>query len=461
MRPNIVLILIDAARVDRFGCYGYDRDTTPNIDGFSQGSTLYQSAYSPAAWTLPAVSSVFTGLYPTEHRVDFDNAYLDPQFRTLAQLLAEAGYQTMGISANAWVGSAAGLKRGFKRFKLVDRIFNQMPPQRWQVVIEKIVRFFRGSSDSGGRRATRLAINWLRDRDKDEPFFLFLHYMEPHAPYRPTWQWANRFFERRSAYKEALKLAKIELEYLAGDCTLGSDELDSIGRLYDAELRYADHQVGKILRELLAQDDFSNTLVIITADHGENLGEHGLLGHQYCLRDTLLHVPLLIRFPGEGLPAFNSDLVLNQDIFATCLSLVGYGQNQLSYATRWVDLHPENLKASVVPEYVFAQYLYPMTDRFQKYFPHSDYTRYDHKLWSVRSDRFKLIRRDDGELSLFDIESDPSEKRNLVTERPDLVSELEAELKGDPSTEIERSEISALEFDEVTVQRLRDLGYME
>jgi arylsulfatase A-like enzyme len=457
--PNIMLILIDAARFDRFGFNGYHLPTTPNLDRLAKESVVFTQAYSAAPWTLPAVASIFTGLYPSEHGVHFGNRSLCTQFQTLAELMSKNGYQTLGTSSNPWVGPGSDISRGFQQFILVDRLFDEMPPKRWQAYMERAYRLIRRPQDSGGQRTTRTAIKWLKRMPRSQPFFLFLHYMEPHAPYRPTWLWAKEFFADRSSHRSALKLANVELAYLARKRGLGKSELDQISRLYEALLRYVDDQIGALVAILTEMDLLEETMIIVTSDHGENLGDHNLLGHQYCLYDSLLHVPLMIRYPGWQKSLQRQELVLNMDLFATILSYLNYDQHQFPYLSRWVDLNPTGKIETT--QYIFAQYLRPMIERFQRYYPGVDYRSFEHELWSARSKQYKLIGRDDGQTELYNIENDPGETVDLSKSHPEVVAKMRAILDDGLSTTAPSVSEDELDLDEITLDRLRALGYVE
>jgi arylsulfatase A-like enzyme len=410
--PNIVLFLIDAARYDRLGFNGYWRAHTPVMDKLAREATVCEHAYSPAPWTLPAMASLFTGLHPFEHGLHFDHRSLGASIPTLPRILSAHGYQTFGASGNPWLTQSADLTAGFDAMRLVDRLFDTRPLRRWQVMVEKLHKLLVHPVDSGGQRLVGLADAWLRNCERNRPFFLFLHFMELHGPYNPAWQWAEPLFSSRQEYRSALRVADVELDYLARRRSLDSHELDWISRLYDALIASVDHYIGQVVDVLKSLGFWDNSLVIVTADHGENLGDHGLLGHQYCLYDSLLHVPLLIRFPGCREPVVRTELVLNSDLFATLLARLDSAESQYGTRGRWVDLHP--LSQSDIPEYAFALYERPMIERFQRRYPEAVSDRYNHELQSIRSEKHKLIRRDDGHLELYNIAEDPKELHNLA-----------------------------------------------
>lgn len=464
MKPNVVLILIDAARYDRFGFNGYSVAHTPNLDRLASRSTVFDHAYATAPWTFPSVAAIFTGLYPDEHRLHFGNRTLPSSTPLLAEILSGVGYTTFGASSNPWVGPGASLHRGFSEFKLVDRLFDNVSPPRWQSGLNRLYNWIRGAPDSGGTRVSRYAQQRISAATRSEPFFMFLHYLEPHGPYNPDWATARRFFNSKREYKVAKKtLANVELAYLAGAQSVSPHELDQISRLYDALVAYTDEQVGRVCEALEDAGRFDDTLIIVTADHGENLGDHNLIGHQYCLYDSLLHVPLTIKFPYQKRGTRSTERVSNLDLFASILAQAGQGQPTETRA-RFVDLSPQSQYTIGRGEPLFASYRRPMIERFEFYYPGFDYGRYNHEYASARDKEFKLIQRSDGNVELFNYLKDPNELSNVAANRPDIVGALQASLTS-LGVEVDRRAVDEInpsdDLDPLTKERLRALGYWE
>jgi arylsulfatase A-like enzyme len=277
-RPNLVLVTLDTTRADRLGAYGYGRPTSPHLDALAAEAILFENAYSTSSWTLPAHASLFTGLYPASHGVRHDPAGplllasaidapdgirarpLAPGQGTLAEWLRGAGYRTAGFVAGPWLLRVFGLGRGF---------------EVWDDA---------GITDAAGRRArevTEAALAWL-EREAREPFLLFLNYFDPHAPYLPPPEWAGSFLPRglRPDPRSAAQAPA----------------------LYDAEILYMDHELGRVLRRLRERGIFERTLVVVTSDHGELLGERGEWGHERFLWEPLVRVPLLVKPAGPARP---------------------------------------------------------------------------------------------------------------------------------------------------------------
>jgi arylsulfatase len=284
------LITLDTTRVDHLSCYGYERETTPNLDAFAARAVRFDRAWSTSSWTLPAHASLFTGKYPSRHGADYDprgSAVLGdviglPVARhvragkladdntTLAELMSERGYLTGAFVAGPWLHRSFGLLQGFAHKD--DAV-----------------------STFGGRPAaeiTTAALGWLEGIEPEQPYFLFANYFDPHAPYEPVGRYPE--FPRATE--------PLDYDYTAlmrGTAELGEDARAVLRDRYDAEIRDMDHQLGVLLDAVRARPGGDRALVIITADHGEALGEEGRLGHGFWLNEELTRIPLLVRYPGD------------------------------------------------------------------------------------------------------------------------------------------------------------------
>ena len=198
--PNIILIVIDCARADHFGCYGKNINTTPQIDALADKSQVYQRAYSSAGWTLPSFASMFTGTYPSKHGAHNENRYLSSQFPTLAELLANQGYRTMGVCFNDWLSDATGMTRGFQEFHQpaytgVQRYFKRLV--QYPVV---------GGRDAWSYDMTQVAKKLLLQKSHTSPFFMTMHFMDLHLPYHIPDRYVNKFLPSDITKAHALKV---------------------------------------------------------------------------------------------------------------------------------------------------------------------------------------------------------------------------------------------------------------
>lgn len=265
-KPNILVILIDTLRADHLGFNGYERDTSPNLDAFARENLNFKYAYSSSAWTPPAVASLFSGVYASVHghmplksddaeRAKGKFSKLDESFSTLAELLRDAGYDTGCISANPMVSEKYGLEQGFNHFYSPGRESAQLVNQR--------------------------SLKFLKDlRAKEKPFFLYMHYMDPHFPYTPIPPYDTMF-------NGSLK----SREYRPR-------EEKFIGR-YDGEIRYVDDKIGEMFAWLKENKLYDDLVILIVSDHGEQFMERGHLGHADRLHTEEVHVPLMLKAAGK------------------------------------------------------------------------------------------------------------------------------------------------------------------
>ncbi len=275
-RPNLVVITIDTLRADALGVYGNPGGHSPNIDAFAAGAIVFDNAIAPIGTTLPSHSSLFTGLYPRRHAVRWNGDVLDDRFRTLAEILAEQGYETGAFVSLGLLLSHGGLHQG--------------------------IAATDGSREAGagvrsGDRVNEQTIPWLAARG-EQPFFLWLHYHEPHAPYRLT-PYAR---EKLAGYQGPLADGgPVMTVYDIGHRIPATpQELAALRILYDGEVREADRLVGEVFDALRQQELLSSSVVVVTSDHGQSLGEHGVIGHGNHLTQPVLHVPLLVHSPRHG-----------------------------------------------------------------------------------------------------------------------------------------------------------------
>ncbi|MBN1344022.1 MAG: sulfatase [Phycisphaerae bacterium] len=332
-RPNVVLVVLDTQRADRTGCYGYGRDTTPNLDAFAEDATVFERCVSTSNWTLPVHASMFTGLYPSEHGATWNHRWLDDGFVTVAELLKEAGYETFALSNNDWISTATNLSQGFDRVVRPESLYRA----RGNSVAEFVEWVLRPagwlgprvgaltSQDAGAKYTNQLVARWLGRRDRDRPFFLFINYMEPHDPYQPHLPYRRQFVrpeELDASYRLVWSWRKTVAYSLLKREAYTADELRLCSEKYDGEIRQLDDRVGELLKTLARQVGLDDCLIIITSDHGENLGEHHSLIHAWNLYETLVHVPLIVRYPRRLTPGRRLDTVQPVDFLPTIVDAV-------------------------------------------------------------------------------------------------------------------------------------------
>lgn len=291
-RPNIVVLLLDTLRADHLSIYGHSRNTTPNLDKFGRENAVYLNVMSAAPWTPPSVASIFTGLYPASHRMMppasrkkavKTSRGLSSHVHTMAEIFKAAGYYTASVSSNPWIGPEFGYQQGFDSFVHISR--------------------------AKAEEVNNEAFKTLDARkDKSDPFLLYLHYLDPHDPYKPP-------PEFKALYENAEPL-----KY--GDDQIYADEMQELLKLYDGEISYLDHHLEMLFQRLKSDGLYDDAVIVIVGDHGEQFMEHGRQGHGYYLYNDELHVPLLVKAPDKR-SVVNSDTVSTVDIFPTLLELSG------------------------------------------------------------------------------------------------------------------------------------------
>ncbi|PYS94798.1 MAG: hypothetical protein DMF50_11465, partial [Acidobacteria bacterium] len=314
-RPNVLLVVLDTARADRFSFDGYARDTSPRLDSLAAEGILYLKAYTPAPWTLPAHASLFTGLYPSAHGADSGHLRLDDDQVTLAELFQAAGYRTVGYTANPWIGRDHHFDQGFETYDEV-----------WRATGDQ-------AADRGAALINSKVANWLEWRAGDpdarsRPFFLFINYLEAHLAYDPPEPERSRFLPAAAnpAALERLRRFKHpeDVRFNLGLTTLNGRDLALLSDLYDGEIAYLDRRVGEVIDLLKRRGLLDRTVIVVTSDHGESIGEHRLVDHKLNVYDNLLRIPLLLRYPAAVRPGQRvQDVVMLQDLFPTLLALAG------------------------------------------------------------------------------------------------------------------------------------------
>lgn len=470
---NIAFIVLDCVRADHVGCYGYPYGTTPNLDAFASSSTRFVDDVSAGVWTLPSMASILTGLYPAQHGMNRPDRPLSAALETVPQLLDRHGYRTAGFSANPHIGRAFGLDRGFQEFhefwgvagssgsvaQLADRSYRRLRPlarstvKRSQALTRAHMAFQKRrawGNDQSGSRLAEAAAAWMRDAQRrDRPFFAMLHFMEAHVPYAPPIEHADRFLSA-SEQSRVRALDHDAMAFLAGANPLSPEDFGLILQLYDATVSYGDELLGRVLDA--AGDE---TLVIVTADHGNHFGDHGLSGHFFSVYEPLSRVPLVVRHP--DLPAgVVGRPVQSVDIAATVLEAAGLAL---------LGLPAVSLCASSDPRpYLVSEYLDPDLSRFAR-FRSFDPAVYRRELRALRQGSFKYIRASDGQEELYDLSNDPAEQLDLAAADPDRIAafrrmhdEYRSDLTAEPAPLGDRSD---LRLDADVATSLRALGYFE
>lgn len=419
--PNVVLILVDTTRADRMSLYGYGRDTTPHLRTLASDAVVFDQARSQASCTFASVNSILTSRVPQRFSGQ-GNWSIPPETPSIAQILKEHGYATFAVSASSVVRATpskvnkhGGYQPGFDSF---DEVCESRPAE---CVNQQVLALARGAS---------------------QPYFAYVHYIDPHHPYRAPGRFRNHF---------AKPLVSTDVRAMAGDpgrilASLykrkerrdWSREIEYLSDSYDDEIRYFDWSVAKLIAELRQLSGARETIIVLASDHGEDFLEHGDLMHCRTVYDTSIHVPLVMWLPGVAGQRV-STRVQNLDIVPTLLDYLGLRDGQRGLEGTSLRAVIEGAKASGP---VFAA---------QSLFR------------TVIDDQTKLIvDLGSGEQQLFDLASDPGETRNLVVERPDTVASLEQVLlQRLAATEGDGTVKRAKQLSTDVQDRLRSLGYID
>lgn len=337
--PNVVLIILDTVRGDHLSALGYDRPTTPNLDRLARGGVLFEKAVAPAPWTLPSHATVLTGQWPFETDADWESPLSGDEL-TLTELLLDAGYQTAGFSANTrFVSYETGLAQGFEHFEDYSnsptRVFLATSLGRFLASQPRLRGLIGNEWDMDRRSATDIRTaftDWLDGRDRERPFFAMLNIFDAHHPYEPPDEFAGRFGSDTTDVSLLERLRTV----IDPEPQFRTDPagLDMMVRAYDESLAALDTELGRLLEELARTGALDETIIIVTADHGEHFGESGLVEHGSSLYYPVLHVPLIVAW-ADGIAAGEriAQPVSLRDLPATILDLAGIDPGEIPGAT--------------------------------------------------------------------------------------------------------------------------------
>lgn len=335
MVPNVVLVVLDTVRRDRVSAYGYERETTPTFDDFASTGTLFEDAVTQSSWSIPAHASLLTGLYPSAHKATTVSPVCRAR-RPLPVALSAGGYETYAVSPNEFVRPATGFGTGF------DEFYTEGALSTPESVVETAGPLLNRLTATRIRRPVERGFNWLKDRGEKrgtvkpsqygipdrverilgqsrDPFFLFVNLPHAHLPRSPAQSYRDQFVDTDASTEDVVKTGRTH--------TFGAEQMDdkamaAMSDLYDADLRTVDDRLAAVLDVVDEHTVDEETLVVLVSDHGEHLGERGLVGHHHSLFEPVLSVPLAVDFPGTG-PDTVQAQVETRRVYHTVLQAAG------------------------------------------------------------------------------------------------------------------------------------------
>ncbi len=427
---NVVLIIVDTLAVDFLDAYNIDRATSSNIDALAKSGTTFERAYSPSSWTKPSVSSIFTGVMPTVHGVRTINDVLPSEFNTLAERLKEREFKTAGFVSHTLISPALGYAQGFDQYDTIP---------------------FKGNVHNviSSEKVTDMGVSWLKDSLKDSakgdkpPFFIFLHYFDPHNNYKH-----HEKFDRTSWYKGELTPGIDIRQLRKKSSTFTNDDIRYLRGLYEEEIAHTDHEIGRFLKTLNELGLTDETLIILTADHGEELMDRGFIGHSRTLYDELIRVPLIFSLPGKIKSQRISEPVGTLDILPTILDFFGARRDEVFRGASLKD----SLLSGTAP---------PLANVYSEVDFRSNAIK-SYKISVVQGSKKLILDKPTKKMELYDLKLDPKELINLADVDKKTVDELSPLLL---SYEVEqnkevRKEAPPPERSPEEIEQLKSLGYL-
>ncbi len=396
---NIILIVVDALRSDHLGCYGYERNTSPNIDRLAKDGVKFTQAISAGGWTVESVPSVLTGTYSPTHHIAQWSASLNPRIETLAQKLTIIGYKCIFWSNHGVFRKLLNINQGFCKVFIMKRFEKDKPNITDHVLTNKIIK-------------------WLKKWDKERAFFFYIHYEGSHAPYRPPAPYKDMYLNTQnnretisvpissSDSRDERYIGDRKIPYMVAENNI-TDPNYYIAQ-YDGAVSYADVQIGRLLGALKDLDLDKKTLIILTSDHGEVLGEHNAYFYHVGCYEENIRVPLIIRYPR----LFPKGKVVSKQV-----SLIDIAPTILESL---------NIKKSF---YMQGESLLSFMKHWRRY--NADYVlSFMKESYALRSEHWKLYHNgESNSWELYNLKSDPKEQYNLSDKNPNEFEKMRKILK--------------------------------
>lgn len=457
-------------RFDHLSCNGYHRETSPNIDAFASKSAVFTKAYTPAPWTLPSHTSLFTGLYPSEHQLVSGykgiSSSLSEKIPTLAEIMKNNGYKTIGLSSNPWVGKRSGLNRGFDlyseyNYKVTSSDDSLRLPSIWHFYqflsrIPKIRSRVLWKHNLLSKLYVQVLNHILREKisaQRKMPFFAFLNLMDSHNPYLPSKKLFGKFSNDESPPRYKYWNEQFNY-YIQGKIKSDEKMRRQLNFFYDASIASLDLQIGNFLKTLDDLGMMDNSLVIVTADHGKTLGEHERNEYpMHYMTDLNRHIPLMV----YGSERLGTGLINNvcslQDIYYFILEETGITTRERTDADKYKMSLTDRINGDDLP-FVFSEVKIPFTG--------NEVSSID-DVYCIDDGRYSYFQTSSQDNILWDRIRDPSQVQDFSNTEPEIAKKLAIELdlwrKSLKSEETHEKETKD-HADQETINRLKDLGYL-
>jgi len=437
---HIFLITIDTLRADHLSCYGYPVKTTPFIDSMAKKGVIFKNAFSASATTCPSHASIMTGLYPSQHRVIANGYILDDSYTTLADVLKENGFKTAAFTSTDRHFLASNINQGFEMY---EEPLNTVETYGYKY------------------RPARLTVNnailCLDNINSKNKLFMWIHLFDPHWPYHPPQKYKNiiRKQLKKKDLKKFIKEADVNLEIFDNSFDKFYERILN----YDSEIRYVDEELKRFFGYIKSKGLYKNSLIIITGDHGEALGQHNWLQHATQIYQEEIHVPLIFHFGGirRKIVKVIDDPVENFDIFSTILDLLKIRSFKRKVSS--ISLRKIIFESKKVREYVFTErQFYRKRKIYKKKLPFWE------KVWekgikmSIQNEHFKYIYRSAFKDEFFNLEEDPYELKNIKDYNEKIALKYKRKILKILSN---FKKTKARKVNKEIIKRLKSLGYVE
>ena len=414
--PNVLFIVVDTLRADHMSLQGYDRETDPTMKRIASEGVMFENAYSASSWTLTTHASLFTGRWPYEHKAD-GGRDLDETYPTIAEAMTERGYRTGAFVGNfETVTSHWGFARGFAHFEDYYQTLPQLAVSTMYgrfleyYVFHKVLNMEFSIDRRWAPNVNQSALDWI-DQDSEKPFFVFINYFDAHAPYVSP--------ERAHFSEFANPGGLVNTDWTTADIYNPKTDEQIQGEIdaYDGGIYYTDQQIDLLLKELEGRGVLDNTIVVITSDHGEMFGEHGLWEHHNSLYKPVIHVPLIVWYPQSVPQAMRiSTPVSNTFVPAMLLDMLGETGQTIFPGPSLAKLWTDPSSAASFPD--------PIAEMAESTWVNPNHLSIKGDMVTVLSSDWQYIEHEFNGVELYNLNDDPQQDHNLASENPTVLDGL-------------------------------------